>query len=150
MDFREIALFDLAVVHGYNLTAPYQLVRPAVFGVAAERMGMGILEDLVLAPAGGVADVGHVGVVAGAGEDLVQVGDVETVHRPFPFDYIDDAGFAYRGDARRFPAPVLEGAYEGVGVVKGVGDAETAVVANVVGHVEGWRRLNITPARAPG
>ena len=110
---------------------------------------MRVLEDLVLAPAGGVADVGHVGVVERAGEDLVQVGDVEPVDRPFPLDYID-AGFSDRGDARRFPAPVLEGAYEGVGVVKGVGDAETAVVANAVGHVEGWRRLNITPAGAPG
>ena len=132
-DIAEVLPVHLAVVHGRHVTVPDENVVSPVFHAPADHVGMGVLENAVLPAQGGVADVGHVGVVVGRGKDLVQIGDVELFHPAFPLDYVY-ASLSHGRHAGRLAPTVLQRTDESVRVVQGVDYAKATIMAYSLNH----------------
>ena len=59
------------------------------FHLAPDDVGVSICEYLIFAPPGSVAHMGHIGMVAGTGKDLVQIRHIKPIYAAGPFYHID-------------------------------------------------------------
>ncbi len=126
-DFLKIAAVYLTIVNRCHITIPDDDVISAVLHLTAYYVRMSIFQYLILPAPCSITHMCKISVVARTRENLVEVGDIESIYATRPLYYIYTA-VPNRSQSGCFPATVLERPYKSIGIVQTVRDTEATVV----------------------